>query len=83
MLGSLLFAVHMLPLAPILKTFGPQYHFYTDDMQIHQQFNRRNPQILLSAINSLEDCIRKVGDWMVANKLMLNEQKTYFMPLVS
>ena len=56
---------------------------YADDTQIYKQFNPGDLQSLWSAINGLEDCIREVGDWMAANKLMLNEQKTELMLLVS
>ena len=74
---GLLFILYTTPLSQIIKKYEDlQHHFYADDTQIYTSFNASNHN---SKIQSLQDCLMSVQDWMFTNKLKLNPDKTEFM----
>ena len=80
-LGPLLFILYTTPLSQIiLKYEDLQHHLYADDTQIYTSFNASNHN---SKIQSLQDCLISVQDWMFTNKLKLNPDKTEFMHVVN
>ena len=73
-LGPLLFALYMLPLKTIINTYeGISYHCYADDIQLYCSFKPDNMDIM---ITKLHDCISAIKNWMAANFLQLNPDKT-------
>lgn len=72
-LGPILFTLYMLPLGPLIKSCGCEYHLYADDTQILTSFQEQAMDI---ACTKVVHCIQKVGEWMTLNKLKLNQEKT-------
>ena len=76
-LGSLLLIMYTTPLSQIiLEHEDLLHHLYADDTQIYTSFNTSDHN---SKIQSLQDCLISVQDWMFTNKLKLNPDKTEFM----
>ena len=77
-MGPLLFTTYVRPVGAITRKHG-----YADDAQLYLQFSPRDPQSLLNAIRTLDKCINEVKEWMLANKLKLNDSKTEFIVFVN
>ena len=57
---------------------GVNYHMYADDIQSYLDFDPSIPCDAECCLFRLSNCIQDVQTWMLANKLMLNENKTEF-----
>ena len=75
-LGPILFTVYMKPLSSVIKPSGFSHHSFADDTQMH---NAAAPPDAPRLAVSMAGCIDNVGDWMIANKLMMNDVKTEAM----
>uniref|UniRef100_A0A803T782 Reverse transcriptase domain-containing protein n=1 Tax=Anolis carolinensis TaxID=28377 RepID=A0A803T782_ANOCA len=71
-LSPLLFNIYMNPLGEIIRSFGVRCHLYADDVQLCHSF----PPVTKEAVQVLNRCLAAVSDWMRANKLKLNPDKT-------
>uniref|UniRef100_A0A803TBI4 Reverse transcriptase domain-containing protein n=1 Tax=Anolis carolinensis TaxID=28377 RepID=A0A803TBI4_ANOCA len=71
-LSPLLFNIYMKPLGEIIRSFGVRCHLYADDVQLCHSF----PPVTKEAVQVLNRCLATVSDWMRANKLKLNPDKT-------
>uniref|UniRef100_A0A803TP95 Reverse transcriptase domain-containing protein n=1 Tax=Anolis carolinensis TaxID=28377 RepID=A0A803TP95_ANOCA len=71
-LSPMLFNIYMKLLGEIIRSFGVQCHLYTDDVQLCHSF----PPVTKEAVQVLNRCLAAVSDWMRANKLKLNPDKT-------
>ena len=72
-LGPVLFTTYMAPLADIIRQHGLNYMFYADDSQIYFTATSSSPDDIH---NSAQKCIRHIRDWMLVNRLKLNDDKT-------
>ena len=75
-LGSLLFTVYASKLFDIVSKHLPSVHCYADDTQLHLAFS---PAVLgedEAALNAMRDCIHDLRNWMIEDRLMLNDDKT-------
>ncbi len=80
-LGPILFCAYTAPLGDLLRSHGVDFHFYADDSQVGLTFS---PDILvdqIDAFDQIESCAASVRQWMLQNKLKLNDDKTVFMVL--
>ena len=72
-LGPKFFVDYESPLGDIIRSHGLSAHFYADDTQIYLTFNPDNAS---TSISQLEKCVTEVRNWMAANFLKLNDDKT-------
>lgn len=82
-LGPFLYTAYTAPLAQLLESHGVYYHFYADDTQLWLPVDLGNQNDLNSCITKLEGCVLEVQQWMSANKLKLNSDKTEILVLHS
>ena len=75
-LGPLLYLLYTSPLADILRCHGMNFHFYADDTQLFMPFSCNDNCSVSEAVKKMESCLSELNDWMVANKLKLNKDKT-------
>jgi len=76
-LGPLLFIMYTTPLSSVLTNSNSISHnLYADDTQVHTSFTSAtfHPQI-----QTLQNTLTSVQDWMFENKLKLNPDKTEFL----
>ena len=69
-LGPVLFTLYTAPLGDIARSHKLGNHFYADDSQLYVAL--KNAQ----SVETLEKCISKYREWMIANNLKINEDKT-------
>ena len=77
-LGPVLFTMYITPLGHVIKHYNTLYHLSADDMQLHKSSSREHFAKLLLDIQS---CAESVRDWMVCNRLRMNDDKTEIMPV--
>uniref|UniRef100_A0A8C6PYD4 Reverse transcriptase domain-containing protein n=1 Tax=Nothobranchius furzeri TaxID=105023 RepID=A0A8C6PYD4_NOTFU len=72
-LGPLLFAFYILPLAGIIQSFPDiSYHIYADDIQLYMSFMPHQ----LDRLATLVLCLTQISNWLSSNFLVLNANKT-------
>ena len=61
------------PVAKIARKYGLCDQLYADDTQLHLSFT---PCEWGDTLERVEECVKEIKAWMVANKLQLNGDKT-------
>ena len=74
-LGPLLYLLYTSPLADIIKRYNLEYHFYADDTQLYVAFKTDCLDKMVECKTTIEQCVRDIDNWMVINKLKLNQDK--------
>eukprot|EP00745_Piridium_sociabile_P021634 TRINITY_DN3338_c0_g1_i12.p2 TRINITY_DN3338_c0_g1~~TRINITY_DN3338_c0_g1_i12.p2 ORF type:complete len:333 (-),score=53.56 TRINITY_DN3338_c0_g1_i12:630-1628(-) len=71
-LGPVLFTMYMQPLSKVIEQFNTLYHMFADDTQLHKS---SSPDNFVELIHNVKTCVESVKDWMVNNKLKMNDTK--------
>ena len=78
-LGPILFSLYVSPVSKLINAYSLSHQCYADDTQIYSSCDISQVDDLISEI---QNCIRDLKQWMVHNKLHLNEHKTQFLWLI-
>ena len=78
-LGRILYSMYTSPLTH--SKHNMNHHFYADDSQIYLSFKPSAAGEPTTSKLRIESCIHDVNNWMLANKLMLNHDKTELLVL--
>ena len=78
-LGTLLFVVYDSKIFEIVDKHNLEIHCYADDSQLYLSFCLDNTANQEAALAGVERCIEDILDWMLNDKLKLNDEKTEFM----
>ena len=82
-LGPLLFTIYVSKLFQILKHHLPSVHTYADDTQLYLSFKPSDSSSEVEAVSAMQKCICDVRAWMREDQLMLNDDKTEFLIIVT
>ena len=72
-LGPILFILYIQPLSNLINQHSLSVHLFADDIQITTSIL---PQHVYSAVTSMETCISDINNWIIENKLQLNDDET-------
>ena len=75
-LGPLLFVVYASKLFTIIKKHLPNVHCFADDTQLYLSFKSDDKSSLDEAISAMNRCISDLRNWMIRDRLMINDDKT-------
>ena len=81
--GPVLFNIYSSKICDIDGRHLPLVHCYADDSQLYLSLNPSCAVSRDEAIRSMETCISDVKQWMMGDKLMLNDDKTKFIVIAS
>jgi len=75
-LGPILFLIYCADVIAIAKRHGLGVHSYADDTQL---YFHTAPAMVDNKVQCLVVCVEEICQWMNANRLRLNEDKTQFI----
>ena len=75
-LRHILFTLYTCPLGEICGCLSVTYHLYADDQQLYLSFHPSSISSCVTCLEDLEACIAEIKQWMSANMLKLNDNKT-------
>ena len=75
-LGPLLFVVYASKLFTIIKKHLLNVHCFADDTQLYLSFKSDDKSSLDEAISAMNSCISDLRNWMIRDRLMINDDKT-------
>ena len=75
-LGPLLFVVYASKLFTIIKKHLLNVHCFADDTQLYLSFKSDDKSSLDEAISAMNRCISDLRNWMIRDRLMINDDKT-------
>ncbi len=75
-LGPIVFNLYTTPHADILRELGIEFYVYADDLLLYFTFQPIDQDSADVVVNKTQRCM---VEWMVHNKLKLNDDKTKFI----
>ncbi len=78
-LGPILFTEYASPLFDVIYTHLDNALGYADDHQLYLAFSPNTSICQENAVSRMESCLDDVKQWMLANKLKMNDGKTEFL----
>ena len=75
-LGPVLYLLYTAPLAKVIRSYGLDYHVYSDDTQLYFAFKSVDVDTTKLRV---ENCPSAICRWMDLNELKLNHDKTEVM----
>ena len=76
-LGPILFSLYTNQICSIIHSYSSiNYHFYADDTQLYITLS---PENFSHSLQKLKNCLNDIQNFMFANKLKLNSDKTEFI----
>ena len=78
-LGPLLFTIYASRLFDIIEYHLTKVHCYADDTQLYLSFRPDDTMSRAAAVAAMESCIRDIRQWMLHDRLMLNDTKSAFL----
>ena len=75
-LGPLLYIFYSTPLSHLISLLSLNHHLYADDTQLFFSFF---PTSFSESVAHLQSALSKISDWMSANLLTLNPNKTEYL----
>ena len=67
----------------IARKLGIPFYLNADDTQLCLSFTSNYPNHASNAKETVELCVKVIGDWMLCNKLKLNQDKTELLAVSS
>ena len=74
--GPLLFVFYASKLFTIIKKHLPNVHCFADDKQLYLSFKSDDKSSVDEAISAMNRCISDLRNWMIWDRLMINDDKT-------
>ena len=78
-LGPLLFVIYASNLFKIVEKHLPTTHCFADDTQLYLSFKPDDTTCLNEAINAMNECDDDLINWMITDKLMINDDTTEYL----
>ena len=78
-LCPLLFTLYASKLFTIIERHLPDAHAYADDTQLYVSFNANSHDDQSAAVEAMQRCIIDIREWMLSDRLKLNDDKTEFV----
>ncbi|CAB4040736.1 Hypothetical predicted protein, partial [Paramuricea clavata] len=78
-LGPLLFILYTSKLFDVIYHHLPTVHCFADDTELYLAFNPSSDNAQDAAILAMENCLRDIRNWMITDRLMINDEKMKFM----
>ncbi len=78
-LGPILYTQYASSLFNVIQKHLINVHGYADDHQLYMSFSPNIVDDQDKAFTAMENCLLDVKDWMIANKLKMNDSKTEFL----
>ena len=75
-LGPILYLLYTAPLGDIVRKYNMGFHFYADDTQLYLSFDSKSGAAEALAVAQIEACAGEIDNWMSANRLKLNSDKS-------
>ena len=80
-LGPLIFSLYVQPVGDIIRKHELSFHHYADDLQMYTSFQYDHHSFSTSLVK-LQCCVSELQKWFSANHLIMNDDKTEFIPFV-
>ena len=80
-LGPLLFVIYSSNLFKIVEKHLSTTHCLADDTQLYLSFKPGNTNSQNDAISAMNKCVHHLRNWMITDRLMINDAKTEFLSI--